>query len=64
MNTLEERVATLERELTALKQKVEQGPSARDWRRSVGIFADDPVFEEMVREGRKYREEQREPDAP
>jgi hypothetical protein len=63
MDTLEQRVATLERELTALKAQVEQQPAAaKDWRRSVGVFTDDPVFEEMVREGRKYREQEREPD--
>lgn len=63
MNTLEERVASLERELSELKKQLAHHQSAKDWRRSIGIFADDPVFAEMVREGRKYREEQREPDS-
>jgi hypothetical protein len=58
MNTLEERVATLERELSALKEQVSQSTTAKNWRLSVGIFAEDPVFEEMVREGREYREQQ------
>ena len=62
MDNLEQRVAFLEHELSELKARVEQQSAARDWRRSVGLFADDPVFEEMVREGRKYREQQREAD--
>lgn len=62
MNTLEERVATLERELTALKEQVQAKPGEQDWRKSVGIFADDPVFAEVIREGRKYREQHREPE--
>ena len=60
--SIEQRVALLERELSALKAQVEQQSTAKDWHRSVGVFADDPVFEEMVREGRKYREQQREAD--
>ncbi len=45
--TLEDRVAALEAELEQIKQRKEP----RDWRRIVGVFKDDPEFEEAVRLG-------------
>jgi hypothetical protein len=35
------------------------GPGNRTWRDTVGWFADDPTFEEMVAAGRAYREADR-----
>jgi len=34
-------------------------PPTKDWRRTVGMFADDPDFEEMVQAGRAIREADR-----
>ena len=35
------------------------GPTRKkDWRRTIGIFKDDPDFEEAVRLGREYRQQQ------
>jgi hypothetical protein len=34
-------------------------PAKGSWRDTVGMFADDPTFEEMVAEGRAYREADR-----
>ena len=49
---LEQRVARIERELR-LKPKRTSG---KWWIDSAGRFENDPVFEEMVRLGREYRE--------
>ena len=57
--SLEERVEALEAEVQQLKrQQEEDKPSEepRGWQRIVGIFQDDPAFEESVLEGRKWRE--------
>ena len=56
---LEQRVATLERELLALKELVVNGHGTRDWQSTIGMFANDPEFEESLRLGREYREEER-----
>ena len=57
--TLEERVAALELEVQQLKQRQQSGnlPEERHgWQRFVGVFKDDPLFEEAVRAGREWRE--------
>ena len=50
---LERRVAKLEKEVDALKPPAQTG---RWWIEQSGQFANDPVYEEIVRAGRKYRE--------
>ena len=61
--TLEERVKELEEKVAAMTA----GPGTdaplrkKDWRRSFGMSAEDPHFEEMIRLGREYREVTREP---
>jgi len=36
-----------------------QGPKpTKDWRATVGMFKDDPVFKEIVELGRQWREEE------
>ena len=61
--TIEERLTALETELQELKrereQKQEQDKEAekpRGWRSIVGIFADDPEFEEAVKAGKEWRD--------
>jgi hypothetical protein len=58
-------LAQLEKRLAALEQAVEQiqshlQPTPQNqrhwWRDDAGRFADDPVFDEIVRLGRDYRE--------
>jgi hypothetical protein len=41
-----------------LKEKVDEAakPKGPDWRHILGIFANDPAFEEAMRLGREYRE--------
>ncbi len=31
----------------------------KDWRRSVGMFDDDPIMKEIIEEGQRLREEDR-----
>lgn len=58
---LEERVALLETEVMQLKQYLKQddGLPLVWWQQIAGTFADDPAFDEAMRLGRQYREEQR-----
>ena len=53
---LEKRVDALERELKSLKSAVGKTMSKGAWwQRLAGTFKDDPLFDEMVEAGRKYR---------
>ena len=56
--TLEKRVEELEKKVAELSGK--PGPAVRkkDPWRTFGLFQDDPDFQEAVRLGRKYREQQ------
>jgi hypothetical protein len=57
--TFSERIAKLEEQVAELSQHAREAPSAPDtawWKRLVGVFKDDPEFEEAMRLGREYRE--------
>ena len=58
---LTKRVEALEAALAELRAKQEQPPNGLRawWREDAGRFANDPVFDEIVRLGREYRESQR-----
>lgn len=58
--TLEERVAVLEEELSDLKKSLFEKKVEKDWRKTFRMSANDPGFDEMIRLGREYREQQRE----
>ncbi len=58
--TLEDRVATLEKQVAELMHRVLKPAVEKDWRSTVGMFADDPVMREIQEEGRKIREADRE----
>jgi hypothetical protein len=55
--TIEQRVAVLEHELAALKAR--RGNGRKDWRRTVGIFTDNPGMKELFAEAMKLREADR-----
>jgi hypothetical protein len=56
--TLEERVKELERKVAELSDKPGLAMRKKDPSRTFGIFQDDPDFQEAVRLGREYREQQ------
>ena len=58
--TLEQRVETLERELAELKAAVANGTPVKDWRRTIGMFTDDPGMQEVFQEALNIREADRE----
>lgn len=63
--SLEERVAALEAEMEQLKQQRELDKSDDTvpwWKKIVGIYQDDPEFEEMVRFGQEWRRSEDAPD--
>ncbi len=55
---LEDRVSSLEQTVARL---VASGimKGSKDWRRTIGMFEDDPVIREIQEEGRKLREAER-----
>ena len=57
--TLEERVAELERLVDELMQRSGSSEKEKDWRSTVGMFANDPVMKEIQEEGRRIREAER-----
>ena len=56
--TLEKRVEELERKVAELGAKPSLPARKKDPWRTFGIFQDDPDFQEAVRLGREYREQQ------
>lgn len=57
--SLEERVANLEQQVEQLTRRLLPGeklPPDKDWRSTLGMFADDPIMKEIIDEGRKIRE--------
>ena len=53
---LEKRVEALERELRSLKSAIQKKSREPCWERLAGTFEDDPIFDEIVEAGRKYRQ--------
>jgi hypothetical protein len=60
--TLEERVAALERQVADLSRQLRPAgePGRDDWKSTVGMFANDPIMKEILDEARKIRERDRE----
>jgi hypothetical protein len=61
MIPLEQRVKALEEEVARIKATLEQRPvSVVPWTKQIaGTFTDDPLYDEAMRLGRKYRESTR-----
>ena len=57
--TLEERVAVLEKTVADLVGRFGRSPVRKDWRSTVGMFAGDAVMKEIIEEGRRIREADR-----
>ena len=57
LSALEKRIAALEAELATIRRKIDAaGNSQPWWERIAGTFAHDPIYEEAMKLGRKYRE--------
>ncbi len=54
-----ERVAILERRVAELETALAQALPAKDWQRTVGMFAGDEVMKRIDAAARKYREADR-----
>ena len=64
---IEKRIEVLEQKVADLTRLVTSEPTAKpakDWRRTVGMSANDPGFDEMIRLGKEYRQAQRAEDEP
>jgi len=58
--TIEQRIETLEEEVRQLRAAVKKGEREQPWWERVGgMFKDDPVFDEIVDAGKKYRRSRR-----
>ena len=55
---LEQRVVELEQQLRSLAEQVRPLISNGNWRKTFGIFAEDEDFDDILRFGREYREEE------
>lgn len=58
---LETRIKTLESELSVLKEKVKKIEKSETpwWKQRIGIFANNPAYDEAMRLGLEYRESQK-----
>lgn len=64
---IEKRLEALEEKLADLTRLVATNPTAKpekEWRRTFGMSANDPGFDEMIRLGKEYRQAQRAEDGP
>ena len=57
--TLEERVATLEKQVGVLLAEHAGTGRAKDWRRTRGAFTGDDLMKQVFEEGRKIRDAER-----
>lgn len=63
--SLTDRIERLEEQVSRLSKQVDAAgptPETAWWKKIVGVFANDPEFEEAMRLGREYREAQRPDD--
>jgi hypothetical protein len=54
--SIEERLARLEEDVERLKSTRAREPLQPWWKRFVGAFENDPLFEDAVNRGREYRQ--------
>ncbi len=61
LETLEQRLVVMEQEIALLKQQIHPDrPQETEprWKGIIGVFKDDPLFDEAERLGREWREAQ------
>ncbi len=54
--SLEQRVVAVEIQLATLLAQQANGARRKDWRRTVGMFTDDPEMQELFADAQKIRE--------
>lgn len=60
LTTITQRLIAVEKEVSDLKQHVQQQPTDQPWYlKHAGKFADDPEFQEIVRLGKEMRQADR-----
>ena len=57
--TIEERITKLERLVDLLLHRIDVSVNKKDWRRTAGMFDDDPLMKEIIKEGQRVRAEDR-----
>lgn len=58
LQQLEERLLDLEDKFQNLEKRLHPVSPTKPWRDTFGMFADDPEFDEVLRLGREYREQE------
>ena len=58
LQELESKVARLEEEIRDIRRLIADGSSVPWWKRTAGMFKDDPVWAEIVRLGQKIRRQE------
>ena len=53
--TVEQRLCELEKEVAKLKAEIKGKQDKKDWLSTVGIFKDDPGYDEAMKLGAKWR---------
>ncbi len=62
--TLEDRVVKLEQLMDTVLQRVDIATRKKDWRRTSGMFDNDPLIKEIIAEGQRVRAEDRRKTSP
>ena len=62
--TVEERLEALEKAVAQLKDRSQPAEESKDWRSTIGMFANDDVMKEIQEEGRKIRDAERRNQGP
>jgi hypothetical protein len=59
LQSLDKRLAALEREVSELRKALANGKRTKDWRRTIGMFAGDEIMKQIDEETLKLREADR-----
>ncbi|MFM9965001.1 MAG: hypothetical protein ACKV2Q_27695 [Planctomycetaceae bacterium] len=60
LENLEQRLSQLEQRVAELSPKPRHEPGRDDWKRTIGMFRNDPIAQEVIRETLRIREDERE----
>ena len=60
LDEMRRRIEALEQQVAELIADARSGSVAKKWRRTIGMFGNDPIMKEIMDEAMKYREADRE----